>query len=148
TAAMPFDFSYAVATPSQSFGVFFNQANVLRSGPRQPGGSLMLFRGAAGAADLIDRSDAAIEAAFLGDLAGLFADTRSVVREVIVQRWTAGAPFRALGAHCCNLRSLVRLGVSFWQATISNSRRWRLQSRPASRLPNESFRGATDDRLD
>lgn len=95
--AMRWDPAYAIATPERSFGVFFNQASVLRAGPRIPGGSLMLFRGAAGAAELIPQSDAAIEAAFLADLTALFPESRRIVREVIVRRWPAGAPYARVG---------------------------------------------------
>ena len=90
---MPFDGNYAIATPGLSFGVFFNQASTLRSGPRRSGGSLMLFRGAEGAAELMAGPDTEIERRFLIDLERLFPGTRRVVREVAVQRWPQGAPY-------------------------------------------------------
>lgn len=93
TGPMPFDRNYAIATPGLSFGVFFNQASTLRAGPRAPGGSLMLFRGAAGAAALMAGSDAEIERRFLADLEGLFPGIRGSVREIAVQRWPQGAPY-------------------------------------------------------
>ena len=97
TSPMPWDRIYAIASPGRSFGVFFNQASALRIGQRKPGGSVMLFRGATGAAELIPKSDAAIEAAFVADLADLFPDARGIVREVIIKRWPAGAPYARPG---------------------------------------------------
>jgi oxygen-dependent protoporphyrinogen oxidase len=90
---MPWDGNYAIATPGLSFGVFFNQASTLRAGPRQPGGSLMLFRGAQGAAELMRLPDSEIEARFLHDLERLYPGSRAHVREVAVQRWPKGAPY-------------------------------------------------------
>jgi predicted NAD/FAD-dependent oxidoreductase len=53
TTAMPYDDVYAMATPGRVFDMFTNQAHALRrDGPRRPGGSLMLFAGAHGAAAL------------------------------------------------------------------------------------------------
>lgn len=95
--SMPWDGSYAIATPGLSFGVLFNQATTARVGPRRPGGSLMLFRGAAGAGDLLGESDGVIERRFLADLDGLFPGTRRHVREVRVQRWPDGAPYARPG---------------------------------------------------
>jgi oxygen-dependent protoporphyrinogen oxidase len=90
---MPWDSNYAIATPGLSFGVFFNQASTLRSGQRKPGGSLMLFRGAQGAAELMKLTDSEIEARFLADLEKLYPGTRGYVREITVQRWPKGAPY-------------------------------------------------------
>lgn len=90
---MPWDSNYAIATPGLSFGVFFNQASTLRMGPRQPGGSLMLFRGGQGAADLMRLPDSEIEARFVDDLEGLYPGSRTLVREIAVQRWPMGAPY-------------------------------------------------------
>lgn len=90
---MPWDGNYAIATPGLSFGVFFNQASTLRVGPRQPGGSLMLFRGARGAAELMQRPDAEIEALFRSDLERLFPQAVGIVKEMQVQRWPLGAPY-------------------------------------------------------
>jgi protoporphyrinogen/coproporphyrinogen III oxidase len=90
---MPFDGNYAIATPGLTFGVFFNQASILRTGPRKPGGSLMLFRGAEGAASLLDLSDPELEQRMLTDLYKLFPETQGTVREIAVQRWPRGAPY-------------------------------------------------------
>ena len=56
TTAMPYDGVYAIATPGRVFDMFTNQAHALRVGPRQPGGSLMLFAGAQAAAALMRES--------------------------------------------------------------------------------------------
>ncbi len=93
TGPMPWDSNYAIATPGLSFGVFFNQASTLRAGPRRPGGSLMLFRGAEGAARLMELSDNEIESRFLADLERLYPESRGIVREIVVQRWPQGAPY-------------------------------------------------------
>jgi oxygen-dependent protoporphyrinogen oxidase len=93
TGPMPWDNSYAIATPGLSFGVFFNMASTLRIGTRKRGGSLMLFRGARGAEELMKGSDEDIAAAFLTDLDRLFPGTRAVVSEIRVQRWPLGAPY-------------------------------------------------------
>lgn len=90
---MPWDHTYAIATPGLSFGVFFNQASSLRVGPRRPGGSLMLFSGALGAARLMSLTDRAIERHFLADLGKLFPEMRGIVREIRIQRWPRGAPY-------------------------------------------------------
>jgi oxygen-dependent protoporphyrinogen oxidase len=90
---MPWDGTYAIATPGRSFSVLFNQAASLRTGPRQPGGSLMLFRGARGAASLLEKTDAQIETLFLDDLYTEFPEARGIIDTAIVQRWPAGAPF-------------------------------------------------------
>ena len=61
TTAMPYDDVYAMATPGRVFDMFTNQAHALRaSGPRRPGGSLMLFAGAQGAAALMRERDEVI----------------------------------------------------------------------------------------
>ncbi|HEY5797280.1 MAG TPA: NAD(P)/FAD-dependent oxidoreductase [Bosea sp. (in: a-proteobacteria)] len=93
TGPMPWDSNYAIATPGLAFGVFFNQASTLRNGPRRPGGSLMLFRGAEGAARLMELSDREIESRFLADLQRLYPESRGIVSEIAVQRWPQGAPY-------------------------------------------------------
>lgn len=93
TGPMPWDNNYAIATPGLSFGVFFNQASTLRVGPRKPGGSLMLFRGARGAAELMQLPDDEIARHFLADLEKLFPESCGIVREIRVQRWPQGAPY-------------------------------------------------------
>jgi oxygen-dependent protoporphyrinogen oxidase len=94
TYAMPWDCSYAISTPRRSFSVLFNQTTTLRDGhQRRPGGSLMLFRGARGAARLMQGSDSAIEAAFVDDLIAEFPEARGHIREIVIQRWEHGAPY-------------------------------------------------------
>jgi oxygen-dependent protoporphyrinogen oxidase len=93
TGPMPWDNNYAIATPGLSFSVFFNQASTLRVGPRRPGGSLMLFRGARGAAELLKLPDEEIARRFQHDLEQLFPEARGIVREIKVQRWPQGAPY-------------------------------------------------------
>jgi protoporphyrinogen/coproporphyrinogen III oxidase len=91
TTAMPYDDVYAVATPGRVFDMFTNQAHALRAGgPRRPGGSLMLFAGAHGAAALMRQRDAVIVERFLADLHELYPQTRGVVAGATVQRWELG----------------------------------------------------------
>jgi len=94
TSAMPWDRNYAISTPRRSFSVVFNQATTLRgNGARQSGGSLMLFRGAKGAARLMEHSDSAIERAFLDDLIAEFPEALGHIREIVIWRWEHGAPY-------------------------------------------------------
>jgi protoporphyrinogen/coproporphyrinogen III oxidase len=98
TAAMPYDDVYAIATPGRAFGMFTNQAHVLRGdGPRRPGGSLMLFAGARSAAALMAESDDAIVARFLADLQELYPQTRGAIAGASVQRWELGNVFARPG---------------------------------------------------
>ena len=53
----------------------------------------MLFRGGQGAADLMRLPDSEIEARFVDDLEGLYPGSRTLVREIAVQRWPMGAPY-------------------------------------------------------
>jgi oxygen-dependent protoporphyrinogen oxidase len=91
TTAMPYDDVYAVATPGRAFDMFTNQAHALRAGgPRRPGGSLMLFAGARGAAALMRESDEVIAERLLADLHALYPQTRGVVAGATVRRWELG----------------------------------------------------------
>jgi oxygen-dependent protoporphyrinogen oxidase len=91
TSAMPYDDVYAMATPGRAFDMFTNQAHALRrDGPRRPGGSLMLFAGAHGAAALMRESDELIAERFLADLHQLYPQTRGVVAGATVHRWKLG----------------------------------------------------------
>jgi oxygen-dependent protoporphyrinogen oxidase len=91
TAAMPYDDVYATATPGRAFDMFTNQAHALRAGGvRRPGGSLMLFAGAQGAAALMRERDEAIVERFLADLHALYPQTRGVIARATVQRWELG----------------------------------------------------------
>ena len=73
-------------------------ATAARTGTRRPGGSLMLFRGARGAAELMQGSDSAIERRFLADLLDLFPETAGKVRDVALRRWEVGAPYSIPGS--------------------------------------------------
>jgi protoporphyrinogen/coproporphyrinogen III oxidase len=98
TTTMPYDDVYAMATPGSVFGMFINQAHVLRAGgARRPGGSLMLFGGAHGAAELMRESDEAIVDRFLADLHDLYPETRGVVAGAKVQRWELGNVYASPG---------------------------------------------------
>jgi oxygen-dependent protoporphyrinogen oxidase len=90
TTEMPYDGVYAIATPGRVFDMFTNQAHALRTGPRRPGGSLMLFAGAHGAAALLREADEAIAERFLADLYAMYPQTRGVVAGATVQRWELG----------------------------------------------------------
>ncbi len=60
TRPMPWDDLYALATPKRSFNMLFNTVNVLRprSRVRAPGGSLMVYRAAHAAAEMLEQPDA------------------------------------------------------------------------------------------
>jgi oxygen-dependent protoporphyrinogen oxidase len=92
---MPWDGIYALATPQRSFSMLFNTANVLRGpgGPRDPGGSLMVYAAADLARALAQQDDAEIERSFRDDLFAIYPDARRVVREVVVHRWERGLPY-------------------------------------------------------
>jgi protoporphyrinogen/coproporphyrinogen III oxidase len=91
TSAMPYDHVYAMATPGRAFDMFTNQAHALRrDGPRRPGGSLMLFAGAQGAAQLMRETDELIVERFLADLHRLYPQTRGVIAGARVHRWKLG----------------------------------------------------------
>jgi oxygen-dependent protoporphyrinogen oxidase len=90
TTPMPYDGVYAMATPGRAFDMFTNQAHALRTGPRRPGGSLMLFAGAQAAAALMREPDEAIVERFLVDLHGLYPQTRGVIASATVRRWELG----------------------------------------------------------
>jgi oxygen-dependent protoporphyrinogen oxidase len=90
----PWDGIYAVATARRSFNMLFNTANVLRSGgPREPGGSLMVYSGASLARPLWDLPDDEVAARYTDDLAALLPGVREVIEEVVVDRWTHGLPY-------------------------------------------------------
>jgi oxygen-dependent protoporphyrinogen oxidase len=99
-AAVPWDDVYAIATPGRAFGMFTNQAHALRaSGDRRPGGSLMLFAGAHGAAALMRESDAVIVERFLADLGTLYPPVRDVIADAAVHRWELGNVYARPGRH-------------------------------------------------
>ena len=100
TAAMPWDDVYAIATPGRAFDMFTNQAQALRDGRRRrPGGSLMLFAGAHGAAALSREPDDVIVDRFLADLHDLFGVSRGAIAGATVHRWEHGNVFARPGRH-------------------------------------------------
>jgi oxygen-dependent protoporphyrinogen oxidase len=97
---MPYDGIYAVATPKRSFNMLFNTANVLRGpGPREPGGSLMVYSGASLAQRLEGRSDDEVRETYLRDLEELFPALRGKVAETAIVRWPRGLPHPRPGRH-------------------------------------------------
>src|SRR3954471_4365822 len=94
---MPYDGVYAIATPGRVFDMFANQAHALRTGPRRPGGSLMLFAGARPAAALMRESDELIVARFLAGLYALSPQTRGIVANARVRRWELGNVYASPG---------------------------------------------------
>jgi oxygen-dependent protoporphyrinogen oxidase len=100
TGAMPWDRVYAMATPGRAFDMFTNQAHARRGeGRRRPGGSLMLFAGARGAAALLGERDEAITERFLADLHDVYPQTRGVIADATVHRWELGNVFARPGRH-------------------------------------------------
>jgi oxygen-dependent protoporphyrinogen oxidase len=97
TTSMPYDGIYAIATPGRAFDMFTNQAHALRTGPRRPGGSLMLFSGAHNASRLICERDEVIIERFLADLYALYPQTRGIVARATVRRWPLGNVYAAPG---------------------------------------------------
>jgi oxygen-dependent protoporphyrinogen oxidase len=99
TGPMPWDGIYALATPKRAFSMLFNVVNVLRAGgtERVPGGSLMVYRSGRAALDLLERSDAEIERAFLDDLAAIFPEARGIVTETALLRLPRMLPYVAPG---------------------------------------------------
>ena len=143
TTAMPYDGVYAIATPGRVFDMFTNQAHALRTGPRRPGGSLMLFAGAQAAAALMRESDEVIVERFLADLHALYPQTRGVDRERdgpalgARQRLREPRPRRASSPPWRARSAPTR--TCTWPATTSPSwGRWRPPPRPGSRPLNES----------
>jgi oxygen-dependent protoporphyrinogen oxidase len=100
TEPMPWDHLYALATPDRPFNMLFNTANVLRGrGPRMPGGSLMLYRGAEGARRLMEMTDAEIERTFLDGLYALYPAARGIVGETAILRLPHALPYPHPGRH-------------------------------------------------
>jgi oxygen-dependent protoporphyrinogen oxidase len=96
---MPWDGIYALATPKRAFSMLFNVVNVLRPGgeAREPGGSLMVYRSGRAALELLERSDAEIEQAFLGDLYAIYPQARGLVTETALLRLPRMLPYVAPG---------------------------------------------------
>jgi len=99
TGPMPWDDIYALATPQRSFGMLFNTANVLRGegAPRRPGGSLMVYAAASSADALAGLDDGEVAERFRADLCSIYPQARGLVRELVIQRWSRGLPYAAVG---------------------------------------------------
>jgi len=97
TRPMPWDGTYAMATPGRAFSMFFNHAQVLRSGPRKAGGSLMVYAGGHDAGELLRASDDDVRARFTPDLESLYPELRSIIVETKVARFPVGNTFGSVG---------------------------------------------------
>ncbi|WP_413732690.1 flavin monoamine oxidase family protein [Sodalis sp. RH20] len=94
---MPYDDIYAITTPDASFDMFFNHANPLRTGPRKPGGSLMVYSGGTPAREMLKLTDDEIRDRYLADIYKMFPQLQGHVKETIVQRWVPGNTYRPAG---------------------------------------------------
>ncbi|WP_338811425.1 FAD-dependent oxidoreductase (plasmid) [Agrobacterium leguminum] len=94
---MPYDDIYAITTPDASFDMFFNHANPLRTGPRKPGGSLMVYSGGAPAREMLKLTDEQIRDTYLADVYKMYPELKGHVKETIVQRWVPGNTYRPAG---------------------------------------------------
>jgi protoporphyrinogen/coproporphyrinogen III oxidase len=99
TRPMPWDGIYSAVVPGRSFNMFFNQANVLRSGEstRRPGGSLMIYASGALGEEMNQLSDQAIRERFLADLHEVFPDTRGIIGEIALRRWDYATAYAHVG---------------------------------------------------
>jgi protoporphyrinogen/coproporphyrinogen III oxidase len=96
--AMPWDGVYAIATPGKAFNMLFNHASVLRGpGPREPGGSLMVYGGGDSGRRLLEMTDAQIRDVFLRDIYAVLPQAEGIVQEVIIHRWEFAIPYIAPG---------------------------------------------------
>jgi oxygen-dependent protoporphyrinogen oxidase len=57
----------------------------------------MMFRGARGAAALLDHDNCRLEAMFAEDLVAEFPEARGLVEAIAIKRWELGAPFSRPG---------------------------------------------------
>jgi oxygen-dependent protoporphyrinogen oxidase len=92
TEPMPYDHIYAVATPDRAFNMLFNIANVTRSGPRAPGGSLMVYSGAELARRLDHLNDDAVARLYTDEVTAIFPRLRGAIAEIKIKRWGRGLP--------------------------------------------------------
>jgi protoporphyrinogen/coproporphyrinogen III oxidase len=99
TGPMPWDGTYALATPKRSFTMLFNMGNAVHSRPGhvRSGGSFMMYRSADAALELFDLPDQQIEQRFLDDLAAIFPETRQLVRETALLKLPRMLPYPAPG---------------------------------------------------
>jgi oxygen-dependent protoporphyrinogen oxidase len=96
---MPWDGMYALATPQRSFNMLFNVANVVHSRPGhvRTGGSLMVYRSAHGARELLELADDRVEQRFLDDLYAIYPAARGLVRETQLLKLPRMLPYPAPG---------------------------------------------------
>jgi len=95
--ALPWQDTYAIATPGLPFSVLFNHDRMRPDLGRDGMHSMMLFRGARGAADEMAEPDDTIVARWIAALESDFPVTRGLVRSARLMRWPLGAPFAAPG---------------------------------------------------
>ena len=90
---MPYDHVYAMATPKRSFNMLFNMASVRRGGDRrEPGGSLMVYSGAALAGRFAEADDDQVARLYATELVELFPQLRGRLAEAVIKRWPQGLP--------------------------------------------------------
>ncbi|HUZ84140.1 MAG TPA: FAD-dependent oxidoreductase, partial [Gaiellales bacterium] len=96
---MPWDGTYALATPQRSFNMLFNVANLLhaRPGHVRTGGSLMMYRSGHGAVPLLELPDAAVEQMFLDDLYAIHPAARGSVVETQLLKLPRMLPYPVPG---------------------------------------------------
>lgn len=87
TRPMPWDDVYSILVVGRSFSV------------RRPGGTLMVYAGAGLARKLFEKSDDGIKDTMLSDLAEIYPESREIVEDVLVQRWTRTVPYASPGRH-------------------------------------------------
>jgi len=75
----------------------FNHANPLRTGPRKPGGSLMVYSGGAPAREMLKLTERRIRDTYLADVYRMFPELKGHIKETIVQRWVPGNTYRPAG---------------------------------------------------
>lgn len=109
--AMPWHDIYAISTPGARFSVLFNQATGLPAPQRAGRGSLMLFRGATGAAELAQLSDAALTDMARAYLRKHFPQADCHIEEVMLARWRHGAPVARVGRARLTNRAGTTAGV-------------------------------------
>jgi protoporphyrinogen/coproporphyrinogen III oxidase len=99
TDPMPWDGTYALATPKRSFTMLFNMGNAVHSEPGhvRRGGSFMMYRSAHAALELFELPEHRIERLFLDDLAAVFPQTRGLVRETKLLKLPRMLPYPAPG---------------------------------------------------
>ena len=99
TGPMPWDGTYALATPKRSFTMLFNMGNAVHAeaGHVRRGGSFMMYRSAHAALELFELPEERIEQLFLDDLAAVFPQTRGLVRETRLLKLPQMLPYPTPG---------------------------------------------------